>query len=483
MAKFELHKQPWIPVLCIDGGQKEVSLTQAFAEAPQILYLSGNPLEVAAVTRFLLAICHLTETPTTLTRWSELWADRANFMKGCAEYVRKQGAVWNLFDRDHPFGQDPTLEKTLNPAHILVYEAARKNNPVLADHSIEREPVAIPAAKLARGLITTNAYAGSSGGGYRSGPLAMRTVGLVSGCTFAETLLLNVIVQDEPPPLFDWRSYGGVQSHAGPMDVVRRYLWTSRRVLLQPEFSGTSARTMLLAPGNEMPEDDRKDDPMVVMRKDAKGADLVPLRLEADRALWRWAHVLLSTNLDNHPMATLTQLSKLIRRDLISSDQPVSMRVCSVAGDAQGPSSDLWRDDTLPFGLSVVHDDARYAMLERAVDSAEESAQAVRRALYGFSLRYLQDRSDSAPDKADVARLLDELAPSLRDYWGALAPEGEHIASVTFDEDRWVEATGKAKSAAYRRAVDRLPPSARRFRAEYARLGRADTKKTKGANV
>src|SRR5690606_21025221 len=143
--------------------------------------------------------CHLTETPTTLKRWGELWEARGEFMGRCAEYVARQGDVWDLFHSEHPFGQDQTLDKTLNPAHILVYEAARKNNAVFLDHSEGGHPAEIPAAKLARGLITTNAYGGSSGGDYRSGPLAMRTIGIVCGRDLAETLLLNLIVQNDPP--------------------------------------------------------------------------------------------------------------------------------------------------------------------------------------------------------------------------------------------------------------------------------------------
>ena len=79
--------------------------------------LAGNPLEVAAITRMLLAIAHVTETPVDLARWGELWRDRSNFMKQLAIYVREQGDVWDLFHPDHPFLQDKRLGVLTGEAH------------------------------------------------------------------------------------------------------------------------------------------------------------------------------------------------------------------------------------------------------------------------------------------------------------------------------------------------------------------------------
>lgn len=469
MATFRLDCEPWIPILRVDGTSVEVSLTEVFTKAGEISELDGTPLEVAAITRFLLAICHLTETPTSLNGWHTLWTQRASYMKRCADYVENHSSVWDLFNPKLPFGQEPGLEKTLNPAHILVYEAARKNNLVLADHSIEDLPARIRASKLARGLITTNAYAGSSGGGYRSGPLAMRSVAVLCGSTLDETLLLNLLVQSQQPSEFEWTEYGHLSKHDFPQDIVHRYLWTSRRVLLNPEPSHASARTMLLAPGNEMSEVERRLDPMVVQRRDAKGTDLVPLRLEADRALWRNAHVILSANDQQPGLECLKQLSRLANRGLIPLEAPVYIRVCAVAGDAQGPSSELWRDERLPFGLSILIKDDLFARVVRAVEYAEKNAQNLRKRIYGFCLRYIKDGADSTPDKTDISRLSDELAPNLTAYWSRLAQYGERIACDDFDEETWKKLVNDATNAAFRCAVHRLPPTSRRFRAEFAR--------------
>ena len=473
MHTFRLDKERWIPVTDADGVARTVSLVEAFSGAASLSTIGGSPLEAAAITRFLLAIAHLTETPTTLDAWAALWQRRAVYMARCAGYV--QSRAWDLFDATRPFGQMPELDNTRNPAHLLVYEAARKNNAVLLDHSTEGSPRPIPAAVLARGLITANAYAGSSGGGYRSGSLAMRTVAMLCGRTLDETLMLNLLVQSTPPAAYAWTAYGHAQDR--PMDLVRRYLWTSRRVRLIPRGSEASAAEMMLGPGDEMPESERAKDPMVAMRRDAKKTAYVPLRLEAGRALWRSAHVLLNWHQDVRRLAAVDQLHRLVRRGLIASEQPVSMRVCAVAGEAKGPSTELWRDESLPFGLAVINDEQRFADLEKAVSTAEEEGRRARKRIYSFAASYLRNGADSSPDKDDVRRLAHELSPDLTDFWGAAAPAGERIASDGFDEAAWATLLKDASRQAIRRAIDRLPPNARRHRAEYSRQGAKMAKK------
>lgn len=469
MPTFRLDQEPWIPVVGTDGLARHCDLVHVFANASSISHVGGSPLEVAAITRFLLAIVHLTETPTTLEAWDKLWRDRAALTGRCTEYVRRRSGTWDLFDMSCPFGQVPELKKTVNPAHLLLYEAARKNNALLLDHSMETAPLPTPAPNLARGLITANAYAGSSGGGYRSGPLAMRSVAILSGAALDATLVLNLVVQREPPADYNWNSYGRPSTgRSEPMDVVRRYLWTCRRVRFIPDDGVPAASTMLLAPGDELPEDERSLDPMVVMRKDSKGTAYVPFRLEAGRALWRSAHVLLNWREGAKCVAAVGQLHRSLRRGQFPRDYPVSLRVCAVAGEAQGPSTELWRDELLSFGVSVIADEHRYAGLVRAVSAAEDQAKATRRRVYAFAARYLQGSSESQPDEKEVGRLVGELTAGLSDFWAILAPIGDRIACDGFDETEWSRRLSEASAEVFRRAVDRLPANARRYRAQFA---------------
>jgi hypothetical protein len=235
----------------------------------------------------------------------------------------------------------------------------------------------------------------------------------------------------------------------------------------------------MLAPGDEMPESERTEDPMVVMRKDAKGSTYVPFRLDAGRALWRSAHVLLNWHEDTKRLGSVDQLHKVVRRGIVSTEMLVSMRVCAVSGDAQGPSSELWRNETLPFGLSVISDDSRFSELVRAVSDAEDAGKTTRKRIYSFAARYLQDRADAPPDKENVGRLANELSPELLDFWSALADIGERIACDGFDETAWSQLLNTESGDAIRRAIDRLAPDARRYRAEFAK----NKKQSKGATA
>lgn len=483
MPTFRLDKEPWIPVVDMDGVAKEVSLVDVFAQAHCLASVAGSPLESAAITRFLLAIAHLTNSPSSLSEWKQLWDRRIEFMSDCARYVEEHGDAWELFHAEHPFGQVPNQTRTQNPAHLLVYEAARKNNAVHLDHSVEASPEAIRYGVLVRGILTANAYAGSSGGGYRSGPLAMRSVAYIQARTLADTLLLNLLVQESAPADFDWKLYGLPRNDSiTPLDIARRYLWTSRSIRLVLEENG-DVKTIMLAPGNEMSESDRKEDPMVVFRLDSQGKEYIPLRLDSARALWRSAHVLLNWNEEVRRLACIDQLRRLLTREYITRDQQLSIRVCAVAGDAQGPSTELWRDETLPFGVSLIVDDAKFSALTRSVNAAEELANATRSRIYSFAARYLQNGAEAKPDKSDIGRLADELSLELHDYWAMLAPMGERIACDDFDEDKWEALLKAAADHAYRKAIDRLAPDARRFRAEFARRESGEKREKQGAKA
>lgn len=476
MPTYRIDQEPWIPCISVEGRQNQVSLSQVFSKAAEIESLAGSPLEVSAITRLLLAIAHLVKTPTSLADWRSIWEDRHTFMNRCSEYVDSHGDAWDLFHSSHPFGQQPKLGSTSNPAHILIYEAARKNNQLLIDHRTTADPQFVHAADLTRGIFTVNAFSGSSGGGYRSGPLAMRTVAFLQGSNLADTLLLNLCVQDEPPAAFDWTKYGHLSANSQKLDIVRRFLWTSRSIRLLADGDHPGATEIMLAPGNTLSDDDRLEDPMIVFRRSADGKEYVPLRLQLTRALWRSAHVLLNWHSDAKRLAAVDQLHRLLRRGYVPSDQFVSLRVCAVAGDAQGPATELWRDETLAAGMSVFQDDERFSALTNAVLSAENVAEGVRNKIYRFATSFLQGDSESAPNPKNVSSLVNELALDLMDFWSAIAPAGERIACDDFDELKWKELLGEAATKCFEQAVERLPPSARRYRAQFKpKEGKKDT--------
>lgn len=466
MPSFRLDKEPWIPVICADGSEQEVSLVDVFKYAGEYRGLGGTPAEVPSILRFLLAIAHLVQTPTSLTSWAQLWQDRQEFVNRCAKYVDQLGDVWDIFDERNPFGQVRGLGGTRNPAHLLTYESARMNNPLLADHSNGKAPQQLEAARVFRGVLATQAFTGSSKAG-SSGVLVVRSVAMLKGETLAEDLILNLLVGKEALSL-DWRDYGNLRTRNTPPSIVERYLWTSRQMELVGRPDSTDCSEVVMAPGNKIEDEDKANDPMIVFRKSSDGKDYVPLRLEAGRALWRSADVLLACAEGSRRLPAIDQLLRIVSRGLVSEQQHASLRVCAIGGDAQGPTTTIWRDEQLHFGLSVLRSQERFSILETSLSAATEQASKIRKRLYVFAYSYLQDGAEGTPDKNEVARLADELSPGLSDFWSAAGPMGERIALDDFDEPAWSELLTKAANDTYRQAVDRLPADARRFRAEYA---------------
>lgn len=474
MKAFFLDQDPWIPAMMVDGSYKELSLVQAFEGAEGVRRLVGTPPCVAATMRFLLAIAHLTRTPSKLEEWASLYRDRRGFLADCAQYVRQRREHWNLFDPDRPFGQVPGLEGTVNPAHLMLYEAARKNNPVLTDHSLETSPRPIPPARIPAAMLAMQAFGGSSGGGYTMGPLAMRTVAFLEGENLAETLLLNLLVLERPPEEFDWGQYGRkAQERVKVRNPVDLYLWTSRQVSLVVSECG-DVRQVRLAPGNTLPQDLIGLDPMVVqtVTEKNKKKEKVPLRLQADVALWRNAHVLLGSVREVR-LKAVDQLSRCVGREFVD-DRPVSLRVCALAGDAQGPRTELWRDERIEFEPELLQEKNRMRLqeVEQAVHDAEKVASRTRKRLAGFASRYLAADQAARVEPSDVRALVEEIAPNLMDYWGAIASEGERLPMACLEadpewRDKWARTLREASLAAFDKAVERLPPSARRLRAQF----------------
>lgn len=497
MPTFRLDQQPWIPVVGMDGCERELSLTQIFEQASSIATLSGNPLEVAAILRFLLAIAHLTETPPNLARWGELWRDRNSFTQRCATYVREQGDLWDLFHPHRPFLQDKRLlgEVTPEPVEPTFLSRGKLGTDAFVSH-LSAADIALKPAAAARTLLVTHAFA--VGGTGTPNPHLPKRAGNVDDKYSKNSLLAQSLVAflDDSPldrllhlnllasakvNMPGWRfPHATTAAPVSCKCLADRYTRPAASILLHPNDDGSVPRATVTIGSTFLRPDPKKnepgdaiDDPML-----PHDANLRQLELEPGKALWRRAHTFLGTS--ERPLALVSQLQRLRVRGLVDFDVG-SLRVTGIAGDRGRVKHRFWRDESLPFGLSVIADDKRYADLVRAISAAEDQAKKTRSRIYSFAARYLQGGSESQPDKKDVGRLADELAPGLTDFWAPLAPTGERIACDGFDETAWHGQLKEASEKAFRRAIDRLPPDARRFRAEFASQKTKSKKPKNGA--
>lgn len=468
MSEYRLDLEPWIPVIYRDGTQRNVGLVQVFRDAESIRELTGSPPEVAVLYRLLLAIAYSVRAPQTRSEWVDLWRGRSAFMGQCADFVEAHPEWWDLFDDVRPFGQDRSLTKPTHPAHLLRYDCSRDNALLVLDHHAVHGSHGQSPAAIARGLLCIHAYGGSSGGGYTMGPLAVRSVGILTTEDLAGTLVLNVLIGAKQGPfkMREWAS--GPTGKGVPKDVRGWLLWGSRRIRVFGGNWDQGVTGVAIRPGDGLDAEAVERDPMVLMRPDSAGGKYVAFQVDESKALWRSASVLLAVKLDGRPLMALDQLGGLKGDGEIEEEFSVSLRVIGLNGSAQGPTTRFWRDDALSFGLDVVTDDGRFTELSQRLEGAEEERGILRKRLWRFCSHYLSNGSEMSPDKSDVQSLLDEISPGLNDFWAAVGPYGERLTVEPVSAVEWERILKDASRSAYDKAVDRLYPDSRWMRARFA---------------
>lgn len=490
MPSFNLVDKPWIPVIA-NGDEREVSLLELFVKADLIDRIVGNPLEAAVLFRLALAILHRVNSPKTKTEWVTVWNNPAEQFKRAAEYLNQNKGLFDLYDSERPFLQNAAVPDSGKGTAEILYDRAQGNNPVFLDASLASEPCPISSGLAARALLVTHSFAGSGLGAINSlnenkkdtmymGPLCARLIALVETEDLRSSLLLNLVALDQPPirtaGIPGWerpRVSKPVQSHSGgPADIYSR---PTRNAKLRPSGNGDSCLGVALLMGEGvLADDDVQSDPLIPSYFSKNDKKFKAFRLNPNKALWRSSHTLLSPETETHrPLRAVHQLRVLLEEGKVEIGDRLRLRTLGVAADAQGPVTELWRDEALPFTFQVLQNHSAFTRLEEAVNRAENTGESLRKGTFGFAMRYLEN-GDRAPDPKDVERLLKEMAVD-RTFWNQIAAAGERLAVEPMDIEDWLRLLRKASQVAFRTAVETLPADARRMRAEF--VSRTDDSK------
>jgi CRISPR type I-E-associated protein CasA/Cse1 len=493
MPTFRLDQEPWIPVV-VDGCERHVNLIEVFEQAPSLKRISGESLEVAGLMRFLLALAHTSFTPPDLAGWKGMWDDRPAFLSRITAYLRKESSSWDLFSPQRPFLQVADLRgHPGSPLDSTFLDRSKSGRDPHVDHSAYLDKFPLSSSAAARALLALHTFCmggmgtpnplipsrGKDFDKFSSNSLAAQScVAFLEGETVQDSLLLNLIAGAKiGTPGWCWPTARS-REKTPSTGVADNYSRPARTVLLYPSEDGSRAESAFVTSGAAFADGDAQDDPLIPHVKGTKG--YLPFRIEGGVALWRSANVFLA--IQDKPLKVIDQLARLTRRYELGISH-VTLRVIGISGKAGQVKHYFWRDQTLPFGISVVADDARFAQLDRAVQTAAKKAKETRNQIYAFAARYLQNGAAASPVKNDIGRLADELSPDLADFWGTLAAPGERIACDGFDEVSWAKLVETAAENAFRNAIERLPPDARRYRAEFTRRASNATKQRKGATA
>jgi CRISPR system Cascade subunit CasA len=487
MPSYRLDLEPWIPVQWKDGRNGEVSLADIFRQAPLIRRIQGTPLEVAVLHRLIFAIFHRAHPLESSSSWLQAWDDRSAPLESATQYVSERGKeCFDLYHRDRPFMQHPRLLPGDKPVAVLQYERAQGNNPVFLDASQEGDQLTISSATAARALLVNMAFGGSHPDKSNplstgkedtmyAGPLCARLVVILEGSTLDQTLLLNRII-GEPVGRPAWeRPMPDHPTSTESEGIADRYSRTTRFIRLRLSESGQECRSVALHMGERIEEGDEPEDPMMPQYFAESDKKMKVQRLHADKALWRSSNVLLSMRPEDRkcrPARALAQFGELCA-EYIDPPVGINLRVTGVAGNAQGPTTDIWRDECLPFCVAVRGDTDLAANIMAAIEFAETEAEALKKRLYSFAKRYMEAAVPN-PDKKDVIRLSESLAPGLASYWAELAHDGERLGLGVTSKESWEEKVRIASKKTFEQAVEMLPVSGRRLQAQYGRASSAD---------
>jgi len=270
----------------------------------------GSPLITVSLYRLFQALAlRITlgadDETVARKRWLSAWSDGRFDRETVTRYFdtwQDEKTRFDLLHEERPFYQHPEPKtKTVKPPTQLFAGTASGNNPTIFDHSVDADATAISLAEAARGVVATQATA--LGGGrsnpfyYSDAPLVTGAVFWIRGSSLFEALLLNTPfsfearLRPDGTPLWEREAPPREQPEPskrhdeGYLDYLT---WPSRLLHLQTErHEGVPVVTgVKMSQGDKRLPEGSERDPLMAAAW-SKNAGTFPLKLRADRALWR----------------------------------------------------------------------------------------------------------------------------------------------------------------------------------------------------
>ena len=218
-SAFNLVDEPWIITRTPDNQVTDVSIRDAFHRATELKGLAGEiPTQEVAVLRLLLAIAMRATArersdDEKIDDWSRWW-DEGLPLDEINSYLDAWHDRFNLFDDRAPFMQvaDLRTAKGKYSGLVKIISEVSPNDKFFTTRD-GRGIASLSYAEAARWLVHTHAFDVSGiksgavgdprvkgGRGYPigtgiSGPMG---IVIVEGKSLAETILLNLFLQDDP---------------------------------------------------------------------------------------------------------------------------------------------------------------------------------------------------------------------------------------------------------------------------------------------
>ncbi len=488
-----LLEHPWLPCMSLDGAQVDVGLRDCLVRAHEFRELvAETPIETVALHRLLLAVLHSAlRGPRSPGEWTRWWSAGRFDADAIEPYLQRVRDRLFLFHPTHPFYQAPGSAGKAGSVARLMLQG--DNNPTVFDHTTVDRPPVLTAARAARVLVASQAF---DPGGTKTGdagpamakaaPLCNSAVTMARGQSLFETLMLNMVrydaanaeapwsfVEAEDVPAWERAPVTGASTRI-PAGYCDWLTWQSRCIRLIPDSDDDcpTVRQAVLMPGAAVHEAFvvKGREPALAFReaKSKTTTAWVPLRLDADRAIWRDSHTLLQGFTTTITPPVVRWLSTLVEDGALSAERECVLDVAGLAVDKAKPL--FWRHERLRVPGALLKREPLRDALRQAMVLAEASAKvvaaewvwlpsrekAVRSAVYVLALGLVR-RDEDAPNVMAQWRTGERYWSLLHRHFDlfllALPPSGlseqDEASALQAAHERWKAATRDALSTTF----------------------------------
>lgn len=471
---FSLWHAPWIRATQPDGTNVELGIGAVLREAHMLTALyDSSPLVVAGVHRLLTAILQSIYAPQSLDDLVAL-LDVGRFAAARLETFATQYATcFDLFHPTTPFLQtgDVPLDgwqkpekgkqhdwSASKPISALFAEVPVETNRTHFHHVTDADHQVCPAC-CARGLVTIPAFATSGGAGMHPSINGVPPIYVLpEGTTLFESLVLSIITPNFQPLTADprradiaaWCGMEIVAKNASVSSVgyLESLTFPARRMRLYPHH-GAAACThcgahtaiviseMLFEMGHWLHKGAAGwEDPFAAFQK-PKGqrkdgvSGLIPIRLEAGKALWRqYSSLLLAERDEQWRPKVLQQISDLIERGKLADVSFLHFRCIGIRTDGKAKIFE-WIDEVLDVPPALLRDSIGERLVTTAIGRANAGAAIL---VSTFDHYFRPERTLADQVDQHVVRFKTLRARMQATYWQRLAPVFRAMVRATVSE-------------------------------------------------
>jgi len=303
MKSFDVLKQPWIPVVRLDGSSDELGIIPCLGQAHElreirdpapIIEFGLYRLMVAFVLDALILSDQRPEDPLDLKSLIDEGRFDLDMIK---TYIEHCGDVFDLFHPERPFLQ-VKMDKAKPKALAGMFPATPSGTNVSHWHHNYESTICVPVKEAAR-LLTTIAPFMTAGGAGLSPSIngAPAIYALPIGTNLFETIVMNIPLrnsQEGGKGVTAWRSKCSPGQERSEATTIEALTWRPRQIQLIPDDNGVREIKFEKGDSTRLTWIDAS----LAYRYDKD--KITPIRMREGRPLWRDAGPLLLLNNNGH---------------------------------------------------------------------------------------------------------------------------------------------------------------------------------------